>query len=137
MRLWNIVPHIEEERCKHSVADDVIEAIVSFFDRFYVDNHPVKFKVDKIIFISPGLNNRLSKIGKIIEREDLPEIVSLAIHDEMRIIARGEGCRFFSFGYDLDSWICTKHEDIVQKDIPGLIISDISGDLINTDWYDG
>lgn len=138
MRLWNIAPLAKERDLKSdaSLLDRYIDSVIEFFETFYTNNDVEAFFISKVNAISDIDMRESYNIGKVVSFRDIRCIVRLSIHDKISVICRGDGCRSFSFGYDYDAWICTKHSDLVSQDVDGLCISDISRDLIETDWYD-
>ena len=137
MLLWNIIP--SQPIAIRDRDEDAVRAfaenVTLFFKKYFELNHIDQFTISKLE-ISERSQNESLRVGGAVTRKDLGEIVRRAVYDEIYVIARGDGCRFFSFGYDYDAWICVKYSDEEPIETPGLSISDISESLIRTDWYD-
>lgn len=99
-------------------------------------NDIVSWRVTKLETFERSKKFEDLTIGCTIGRDMIESVIDRAIRNEIYIIAREDGCRFFSFGYDFDAWICSKFADVLPDDATGIRVSDISEDLIKTDWYD-
>ncbi|WP_137864231.1 MULTISPECIES: hypothetical protein [unclassified Sphingomonas] len=113
-----------------------IHALSKFLEAFLIDNEEAHVVITKYQVIKPCDRSGHFGIGSRVAAKDIFSIVDMAIRDNISAILRGSGCRFFSFGYDYDAWLCHKHSDTISYESSYIVVSDISDDLIRTDWYD-
>jgi len=138
VRLWNIVPS-KPLSMREDTADDLIEYIESVsrhFTGYMALNDIEAFRVSKIETFEQSPKYQKLTVGASIDKYSIGGVLDRAIRNEIYVVAREDGCRFFSFGYDFDAWICVKESDVLPEPDICMRVSDISEDLIKTDWYD-
>lgn len=137
MRLLNLIP---KQPATLEEGSDELNAYVEAVSRFFCQCVSQNTIDDFFVSFSIDLDNSDSEckypIGMKVSIDDIPSIVEDCIINEFGVRVRSYSCRFFSFGYDYDAWICLKESDKFDARNDFIEISDISEDLIKTDWYD-
>ena len=137
MRLWDISPagQVGNTRLDGVQLEAYCDALAGFLCEFIAANNVDDLAVDYCRMEVPGAPPPFGA-NHIVSPADIKEMVYPAVAGHMSIRLKGKDCRFFSFGFDYDAWLCVRNADLLPAPASLLRLRDISMDLIETDWYD-
>lgn len=136
MRLLNILPIQNINNGDRARLITHAKLVRDFLEVVFRDNQISDLFVSHI---QPSIDERESnkiKVGMRIRKEEIWSVVEAGLVHEREVRLRSFSCRYLSFGWDNDTWMCVKHSDKVPAACDGILIQDISEQLVTTDWYD-